>query len=477
MLVVFPSDSPDRHGAGPHHRVFGFVVRPVSIGSSHAGRGSLTFNMQEHDMETQKSLWLALLAVAALGGGGEPARSAGNTRGAANAVVLEWDEMLTAHLPATAGLFSFRYYAMMHVAIFDAVSSIERKYEPHHVMVPASPAASAEAAAAQAARDVLAALVPSAVSAFDAALAARLATIQKQRAAQGVAVGKKVAQAVLDWRMADGSAPPDPPYTPAALPGLWQPTPPTQVAAGTRYANVEPFGLLTATQYLPDPPPLLNSEEYAADLNQVKELGETGSGVRTAEQTLLAKLFAGPPNYVPGPFALWSKVARDVVGSRQMSLSATARLFAMMNVAMHDGLQTSHTSKFVYGLWRPITAIRRADEDANDATSAVADWTPLLGTPPYPSHSSNLTCIGVSAARTLARVLRSDDVPFEVTWTGLAGNADVTRTYGAFSQLAEEGGLSRVYGGIHFMFEIEDSVEACRNVADYVVDSHMRRRR
>jgi hypothetical protein len=289
-----------------------------------------------------------------------------------------------------------------------------------------------------------------------------------------VAVGRKVARAILEWRTADGTEAPNLPYLPPPLPGLWQPTAPGQVAGFVQFQNVEPFGLLTPTQFLPAAPPQLNSAEYAAAFNQVKEIGSVGSTVRTADQTLLARLIAGV-GYGPGPFGLWNTVAQHVARSRDLSLIDTARMFALLTASMHDGLQTSHSSKFVYQLWRPVTAIRRADEDLNDQTAADIGWTPLLTTPGYPSHSSNVACIGTSAARALARIFKTDAVPFTMSWTGTGGNANVTRSYTGFSQLAEEAGLSRMYGGIHFVFEIDASNEACTKVADFLADNHMQR--
>lgn len=416
--------------------------------------------------------WPAVLAFAALG------VLATRTEATVNddaEVILEWNQLLQSNIPSSAGLFSFRYYAMMHIAMFDAVNSIEGGYEKYHVRVPANPAACAEAAAAQAAHDVLVALIPTATPTFDTTLQNRLAKLHGRHAQQGAAVGKKVARAVLAWRTGDGSEQPNRPYLPPALPGLWQPTAVGQVAAFAQFGGVEPFGLLTPTQYLPAPPPLLNSAEYATDFDEVRDLGSIGSTARTADQTLVAKLFAAV-GYSPGPFALWTVVARDVARTQRLSLISTARLFALLNASMHDGLQIAHTSKFVYGLWRPVTAIQRADEDHNDLTTAEAGWTPLLTTPPYPSHSSNLTCIGASAARSLARIFRTDAIPFTVTWAGTPGNPNVTRSYAAFSQLAEEAGLSRLYGGIHFRFELTASHESCANVADYLFANYMRRK-
>jgi hypothetical protein len=391
-------------------------------------------------------------------------------------VIVEWNQLLQSNIPATASLLTPRYYAMLHVAMFDAANAIEREYTPYRARPHAHPGASAEAAAAQAGHDVLMSLIPTpaAQAAFDAALQARLANIQPWRAAAGVSVGRRAASEIIAWRANDGSATPNPVWLPPPLPGLWQPTP-TQGAQFVLMGQFEPFGLLTSTQYLPAPPPLLNSAPYAADVQEVQQLGSATSTVRTAEQTETARLFASVGNSTIH-FAMWSNVARDVARDAHWSLVETARLFALMYASMHDGLQTSHTSKFVYALWRPVTAIRRADEDMNDATTADPAWTPLLATPPYPSHSSNMTCVGASSSRALARAFGRDDVPFSVTWTGTGGNANVTRNYTSFSELAWQQARSRVYGGIHFNFELVESRTSCNKVADWIADHYARPR-
>jgi hypothetical protein len=390
-------------------------------------------------------------------------------------IVVEWNQLLQANIPATAGLMTPRYFAMLHIAMFDAADAIEHQYTPYHARLLAYPGASPEAAAAQAGHDVLVALIPTpeAKAIFDAALQAQLANLPPWRATLGVAVGRRAASQILAWRATDGSSAPNPPFTLPLLPGLWQPATPTQAAQFVNFGEVTPFALITPTQYLPDPPPELTSERYTADWDEVRLLGSATSTVRTAEQTQTAKLFASVGNSTIH-FSMWNLVARDVARDAHWSLLDTARLFALMNASMHDGLQTSHTSKFVYRLWRPITAIRRADEDLNPATQADPGWTPLLGTPPYPSHSSNMTCVGVSSARALARAFGRDDVPFSVTWIGTGGNADVTRHYSSFSELAHQQARSRVYGGIHFDFELKASEESCTKVADWVANRYMK---
>jgi hypothetical protein len=197
--------------------------------------------------------------------------------------------------------------------------------------------------------------------------------------------------------------------------------------------------------------------------------------MRTPEQTLLAQLFAGV-NALPNFIGVWNNVTRDVAASQGLSLLDTARLFALVNVSFNDGIQTSFTSKFIYDLWRPVTAIRRADEDANDATDADGDWTPLLVTPPYPTYAGNAACLSTAVSRALALTLGQDDIPFSVTWVRPMGLPNETRYYNGFAELAEQQARSRVHGGIHFQFDSDASSSACRQVADYVYANYMRPR-
>jgi hypothetical protein len=318
---------------------------------------------------------------------------------------------------------------MMHIAMFDAVNSIEGGYSPYRVDVRASHGGSVVAAAAQAAHDVLTALSPEQQARFDELLAKHLEGLAGGVASQGRTVGRRAAKAVLDWRFDDGwpaVIAPNPAYDPPPFPGWWEPTPSAfSGALLTFYPDVTPFGILTATQFLPPPPPTLTSERYAEDLNEVKAWGSATSSMRSADETLFVRLIAGV-NTTTGFQHVWNIVAREAVRARGLSLVETARTFALMNVAIHDGLQTSFTSKFVYGLWRPVTAIRRADEDLNDATTADPSWTPLLNTPPYPTYAGNQACLASAAAHALKLALGTDRVPYSVTWVGTPGNSDQT---------------------------------------------------
>ncbi len=417
---------------------------------------------------------LAVVACALI----PPARAGGPPTYRDNdpAVITEWNSLAEGIIPASAGPTLPRTYAMMHIAMFDAVNSIEGDYTKYRVRVPAWRGASSEAAAAQAAHDVLVALWPAGTPGFDSALAARLEKLHPARAQPGVHVGRQVAKAILEWRATDGWATPQT-FTPPALPGVWQPTPPAFApAAFVQSGDARPFGLATPYYYLPRRPPSLNSQEYSDAVNEIMAIGGTTSTVRSAEQTLQAHLWASV-GYTTNWGGVWNQVTRFMARERKLSLLESARLFALMNAAMQDGVQTAQASKFVYQLWRPVTAIQRADEDMNAGTNADPAWMPLLTTPPYPSYAGNMACIGASSARALALFFGTNDLPFTVQWTGVAPNADVVRPFQGFWQLAEHQGVSREYGGIHYHFDTTASFEVCPKVAGYIHANYMRPKR
>ena len=390
-------------------------------------------------------------------------------------VVTQWNTIAEANIPASAGVTLPRTYAMMHVAMFDAVNSIEGGYTPYRVRVPALRYASSEAAAAQAARDILVALQPAGTATYDAALAGRLAGIHAYRAQLGTQVGREVAKQILEWRASDGWNLPQT-FTPAAVPGVWRPTPPAFAAAGfVQSVDAVPFGLPRPYYFMPRRPPELDSQEYADAVNEIKAIGGANSAVRTAEQTLQARVWASV-NYKTLWSGVWTQVARNAATERKLSLIQSARLFALVNTTMQDSVQTSMASKYAYSLWRPVHAIQLADQDMNPATDPDAGWMPLLITPPYPSYAGNMACIGAGTARALQLFFGTNDIPVTVTWTGINGNADVTRNFAGFQQLSEHGAISREYGGIHYHFDTTASWEMCPKIGAHIFANYMRPR-
>jgi hypothetical protein len=417
--------------------------------------------------------------------------------------VIQWNQ-LAGQLVAGPPFSQLRQYAMIHVAMADAVVAIEGRYEAFKVDEQAPRGASASAAAAQAAHDVLFTFFDPSTTAGAAAraaiaakLAADLATVPPGQRALGVEVGHKIAAAVLVWRATDGFAaanpqPPLPaPIAPSALPGIWIITMPGGPAQFSKMGDVEPFGVLSPTQFLADPMPQLESAEYAADFNEVKDEGERPAPYPTScddpsiegrQRIALVWATTAPCGSVTTAFRVWHNVARDMAQAERLSLVETARLFALLTTSQFDSVQTSQTAKFVYRLWRPETAIANAgavgsdpDYDDNPLTEGQPGWVPLLVTPPYPSHSSNMQCIGAGGAETL-RNFFGDSRPFKATWyLNNTATSPVVRAenYTSFSDLEVEEGLGRVWGGIHFKFELTESIESCNAVADYIFEHKM----
>lgn len=401
-----------------------------------------------------------------------------NPLAAPEEVVLRWNRVLVETLaipgqqPPT--IFAARSYAILHAAMFDAVNSIDGGYTPYLTDVPGTKNASQEAAAAQAAHDVLAALYPTRQSVFDMELAASLEGIEENRARQGIRVGQTVAENILAARANDGWNGTPPPYVLPTTPGNWQPTPPANApAAFTLYPTVTPFAIESATRFLPNPPPSLTSAEYTAAFNEVKEIGSATSATRTADQTLVARLWANVGT-TTSSLQVWNNLARSLAVSRNLTTVETARLFALLYITFHDAFQTTFTSKYTYGLWRPIHAIRRADEDGNPNTTQDAAWNSLIVNPPYPTYAGNAAAHGMSQATILALFFGRDDIPFTANWAGTPG---WTRSYPSLSAMADEQARSRIYGGIHFTFDSVAGQSAGRNVANYVFLNFMTPRR
>jgi membrane-associated phospholipid phosphatase len=387
-------------------------------------------------------------------------------------VVLEWNQRAVAavgqaRMNPVAGS---RAMAITQAAVYDAVVAIERSFEPYHAHVAASSGASPEAAAAQAAHDTLVFLFPAQADTFDSALAADLTDIPRGQSRQGVAVGQEAARQILAWRSTDGSTA-TVPYTPGTDPGDWQPTPPANLPAlAPHWANVTPWTMSAGSQFRPATPPALDSADYAAALNEVKDLGRAESTTRTAEQTDIAK-FWNDGLGTAFAYGYWNKIAQQVAVDEKLSLVKDARLFALLNIATADALISCWDAKYEYNLWRPVTAIRAADTDDNSATEPDTTWSPLLVTPNFPSYTSAHSTVSGAAAGVLTGLFGPDHDFSVGSETGLPG---ATRSFTSFDAAAQEAGRSRVYGGIHFFFDSTTGLAAGSQLADHVLDNFLK---
>lgn len=391
--------------------------------------------------------------------------------------VLTWNRLMQQAVVAPGAnpptVFVHRPMAIVSVAMFEAANAFERRYRPGAILVAVEEGASVDAAVARAAHDTLAALLPSLRERFAAALVASMAEIAPEAAARGAAVGAAVAREVLASRAEDGWDRRPPEYVLPALPGYWVPTPPANAPATfTHYPDVQGFVIGSGRRFLMEAPPALASARYATDFAETKALGAVNSATRTTEQTQMARLWHGVGTTTTSP-NLWNTTLAELARTRGWSGLQLARGLALLNMTQHDALLTAFTGKFLYGFWRPVTAIRQAALDGNAATDADSAWTPLLATPPYPGHPGNRACLSASQAQLLERLFDTPDLPVQVTWNVPNGPA-VTRAYASARQLADEEARSRIWGGIHFEFESLASRGACTALADYVADNMLR---
>ena len=382
---------------------------------------------------------------------------------AASDVIAEWNQHLLSSVVATSQgpPLAARTMAMTHLAMFEAVNSVDRGYAPYRGYHQTPAGTSKEAAAAQAARDVLAAAYPSRVATFDAHLATSLAGVPDGPGkAAGIDLGRRAATGMLAQRAADGATT-SMPVTPGTLPGQWRPTAPAYLpGAFAQMASCTPFGLSSPSQFRPAAPPSVASATYAASLEQVRRLGSATSTERTAEQTDIARVWAFGAGTITPPGA-WNRIAQQVATSRGMGIDESARMFALLGMAQADAAISAWECKNTFGFWRPITAIREADADGNDATAGDAAWLPVLTTPNFQSYTSGHSTFSSAAAAVLRAVTGSDAATFSVESMG------IVRTFTSLSEAAQEAGMSRVYGGIHFDFDNTEGLSCGSAVGEW----------
>ena len=380
--------------------------------------------------------------------------------------ITDWNQTAIAVLKTenVAGNPWTRSMAMVHVAMSDAVNSVQGRYARYVATGDLARDASAEAAAASAARHILLQLYPGQKVAIDEAFATSTRAIPDGAAkTAGVALGEKVAALVQADRAADGTSAPDT-YRPVATPGVWIPTTPPIMA---QYAQAKPWVLKSADQFRPGPPPQLTSAIYARDYNETKSLGGMRNTARTAEQSDIVKFWT-QANISPA----WQEAARQISAAKGLGLAENARLFALLNMAMANTFINDWDAKFTYNFWRPVTAIRNGDMDGNDATERDPGWTPSNATPMHPEYPSQAAIVAGVSARVLELVVSSaQSVP--VTATDLV-DPQKKRQFASIKQLADEQCNVRVWGGIHFRNSLDVGVDMGNKIAEYMVEHSLK---
>jgi hypothetical protein len=377
-------------------------------------------------------------------------------------VITDWNEKAVAFVtPRMVPAAGQRVVAMMQVAMFDAVNSIERRYRPYLSQIPAAATASKEAAAAAAAGTVLVGLYPQDAD-LKSALAAYLATIPNGDAkSEGIKLGETVAAKILEARAKDGADAPDS-YRYKTKPGVYVPTP---ITVSSTWGNVTPFALTSASQFRPEPPLALKSDQWATDYNEIKNLGNKTSTKRSARQTEDARfwLITGPQSTEP--------VVRQIVAAKKMSLVDSARFMALTSVAEADASVAVFDAKYRYEFWRPITAIRNGDQDDNATTERDATWQPIDNTPMHPEYPCAHCIVSGAVASTIEAALGSADIP-EVAMTSPTAPG-VTHRWTNIRAYTDEVSHARIWAGFHYRFSVRVGQDMGRKIGQYVVNNLM----
>lgn len=352
-------------------------------------------------------------------------------------------------------------HATVHLAIYEAANAIARTHKPFAV-APSAPTdgASIDAAVIAAAHGALKGLFPNRSALYQPPYDAMLAALPDGDAkARGVAVGAEVAAAIVALRANDGRAVVLPPFVPGTQPGDYRGANP--IVQWVRF--IKPFTLRSASQFRSDEPPALGSGSYAEDFNETKDVGGAGSALRTPAQTAAALAFTEGVN------VFWPRNLRQFARS-QPTLAENARLMAMLWVALADSAIGCWDSKYRYLRWRPISAIRLADSDGNDATVADPAWTEAAQpAPEHPEYPAAPGCVVAPVADTLAGYYGTRRVVFAFDST--AGGGSV-RHYGSVDAMEREAKMARIWGGLHLRSSLARGAELGSKTARWVAKHH-----
>lgn len=431
---------------------------------------------------------LALCGSAAASPSAEASANAGDDE------VLYWNNVLLDRYREDFGTGCpcplARAGAMVQVAVYDAVNSIDRQYEPYLDFVDSTPTASKEAAVAAAAYRTMIALFPNSRVELLGLYQNRLSRIPASAdRAEGVRIGNRAARQILDARAADGSQLVQT-YTFGREPGDYLPVPPNfSPVCDPQWTRVTPFAMETNTQFRPKIGPcgfrnmsrLLKSPQYAAQLNEVKSLGARNSTTRTDEQTRIAFFWANDINGTYKPPGHLFDITQVISRQNSLTLTQNARLFALVGLGNGDAGLVAWDAKYAtdIDLWRPVTGIRRAHLDGNPLTERAPNWAPLNPfTPPFPAWISGHATFGAANAAVLAGYFGTDTMTFTIDSEDPFYNdlpVAGPRTFTSFSAAAVENGISRVYLGVHYRMDASDGNAAGFALGTYIARNFLNR--
>jgi hypothetical protein len=366
---------------------------------------------------------------------------------------------------------SSRALVIVALSVYDAVNAIDPRYAEYGgVKAAVAPGTSVAAAAASAAETVLIGLFPGQSAMLAAEPTATLSAIPAGRGRDlGIALGTAVAEQVLALRSHDGSDVKIP-YVPGNGPGDWVPTPPVySPAVDPQWGRVAPFALASASQFQPPPPPAITSAQYAQGVNQVEALGGTISTVRTPEETAIARSWSDLPGTFDPP-GHWNQITEVAALKSRADLAESARAFALVDIALADARIEAWNVKYTYNTVRPVTVIRDGADGVNPGITADPSWTPLWSTPAFPSYISGHSTLSAAGAAVLDSLFGTE---FSSSDPGDPTEDLAPRHFTGFDQAAQGAGMSRIYGGIHFLSDNLYGLQLGGEVGRYVAQHEL----
>ena len=429
-------------------------------------------------------LFLIMLALLALASPASATLPPGNT-------VEQWNK-IAEDTVVGSGAFQvegFIYMTYSSAAVYDAAVAIDGGYEPYGPPITAPPGASLDCAVVEAAYRTLRyyfSSFPSLVANLDAYYAEALSNFGGCTAdgGAGTLVGQTAATNIIALRTGDGRMTPigvtsSFPTLPPG-PGVWRFTPPFALPQTPWVANVRPFVLQSPDQFLPDPPPSLQSLEWGEAFDQIEAYGASNSSVRTPEQTFIAKFWSA------NAIRQYNLVGRDISDARGLGLLETARLAAMTNLVAADAGMAGFNAKYHYLFWRPVTAINGSLDptavtndgfgpvpgynDGNPATVEQAGWRPLLTTPNHPEYPAAHGFVTSAMAEVFSTFLGTNQINLDIHGfdpAGPPGNLNAVRHFDMPNDLRDEIIHARLWAGLHYHFSGVAGVVLGRQVAAY----------
>ena len=357
-----------------------------------------------------------------------------------------------------------RALAIVNLAMFDAANAIDRRFQPYRPQPDPPRGADADAAALGAGCAALAALfaarqadVATACDALAARLPATAASADGRR--YGAAVGEAHAAARRD----DGFGAPNR-YRPFTAPGTYVPT---TLPIGTDAATARPFALTSPAQFRPGPPPALTGDAWARDFNETKTMGARASAQRTPAQrdTALFWASAGPQQFIDS--------IPDFRAATGPGAADRARYHALLYVTMVDAGIALFDAKYAHNFWRPLSAIRNADLDGNDATERDAGWLPLIETPMHPEYPC-AHCTVTAAMFTVVASFLPDGEPLALRAAASPGGAASPRQWKRLADASAEVADARVWSGVHFRTSTAAGAALGRAVGEWILATQLR---